>query len=131
MGDDPDTLLSYCAKKGIVVQASDPQAIQARHTRAISDPCSWNLQAYSPLGNGKLIADADLATIGKAHGKSSAQVALKWIIDKGLPLATKANTSEYLKEDIDLFSWNLSASERATLSAKTSPVGTPSWACTA
>eukprot|EP00935_MAST-01C_sp_MAST-1C-sp1_P002049 g2049.t1 len=107
MGDDPDALLSYCAKKGIVVQA------------------------YSPLGNGKLIADADLATIGKAHGKSSAQVALKWIIDKGLPLATKANTTEYLKEDIDLFSWNLTTSERATLSAKTSPVGTPSWACTA
>jgi diketogulonate reductase-like aldo/keto reductase len=107
MGDDPHTLLSYCAKKGIVIQA------------------------YSPLGNGKLISDAALSDIGKPMGKSAAQVALKWIVDKGLPLATKADKAEYLKEDIDLFSWNLTSTDTAKLSAMTTPAGLPSWACTA
>jgi len=107
MGDDPHSLLSYCAAKGIVVQA------------------------YSPLGNGKLIGDAALTAIGKPLGKSAAQVALKWIVDKGLPVATKANKVEYLKEDIDLFSWNLTSTDVSKLSAMTTPAGLPSWACSA
>jgi diketogulonate reductase-like aldo/keto reductase len=106
MGDDPASLLSYCAKKGIVIQA------------------------YSPLGNGALISDKDLATVGKAHGKSAAQVALKWIVDKGIPLATKADSVDYLKEDIDLFDWNITKTESDMLSQKESPAGVPSWACT-
>eukprot|EP00937_MAST-01D_sp_MAST-1D-sp2_P007434 g7434.t1 len=105
MGDDPSGLLSYCAKKGIIVQA------------------------YSPLGDGKLIADTDLAAVGKAHGKSGAQVALKWLVDKGLAVVTKADTSQYLTEDIDLFSWNLTATETASLSSNAKYPSDPSWAC--
>jgi diketogulonate reductase-like aldo/keto reductase len=107
MGDDPEKLFSYCKEKGIVIQA------------------------YSPLGNGKLIGDAGLDAIGKAHGKTGAQVALKWIVQKGIPLATKADEKEFLKEDIDVFDWSLSDAEMSTLSARTSPAGTPSWACSA
>merc|ERR1740138_582285 len=81
MGDDPEGLVSYCAKHNIVIQA------------------------YSPLGNGKLITDSALAEVGKTYSKSAAQVALKWIVQKGLPVATKANKEEYLKEDIDVFGW--------------------------
>ena len=109
MGDDPLGLASYCEKKGIV------------------------LQAYSPLGTGQLISDAGLAAIGQAHGKSGPQVALKWIVQKGIPLATKANETAYLKEDIDVFDWTLSDAEMAALSARTSPLSPfgPSWACSA
>ena len=107
MGDDPSELVSYSASKGILAQA------------------------YSPLGDGKLPSAADLATIGKKYGKSGAQVALKWIVDKGLPVVTKADTAQYLAEDIDLWSWNISAADAAALSANRkypSSFG-PSWAC--
>ena len=109
MGVDPLGLVSYCKEKGIVVQA------------------------YSPLGNGQLISDAGLAAVGKAHGKSGPQVALKWIVQKGIPLATKANETEYLKEDIDVFDWTLTDAEMAALDARTSPLSPfgPSWACSA
>lgn len=60
-----------------------------------------------------------------------AQVALKWIVEKGLPIATKADKTEYLKEDIDMFSWNLTKADNTALSAMTTPAGVPSWACTA
>ena len=109
MGDDPEKLVSFCKSKGVVVQA------------------------YSPLGDGKLIGDAGLDAIGKAHGKTGPQVALRWIVQKGIPLATKANETEFLKEDIDVFDWSLSDAEMSTLSARTSPGSPfgPSWACSA
>jgi diketogulonate reductase-like aldo/keto reductase len=109
MGDDPEQLVSYCESKNITVQA------------------------YSPLGNGLLITDPGLKAIGAVHGKTGPQVALRWIVQKGLPLATKANVTEYLKQDIDVFDWSLTDAEMKALSARTSPASPfgPSWACTA
>jgi diketogulonate reductase-like aldo/keto reductase len=107
MGDDPSNLVSFSASKGILVQA------------------------YSPLGDGSLPGASDLAAIGQKYNKSAAQVALKWIVDKGLPVVTKADSAQYLREDIDLWSWNLTKADTATLSANRkypSSFG-PSWAC--
>ena len=68
--------------------------------------------------------------IGEAHGKSGAQVALRWIAQHGVPLSTKANSVKYLSEDIDIFDWSLTDTEMAHLDAATSPSGKPSFVCT-
>lgn len=86
-------------------------------------------QAYSPLGNGALVSDPGLAAMGKTYNKTGPQVALKWVVQMGHAIVTKADSAEYLAEDIDVFSWNISASDMATLTARTSPSGNPSWAC--
>jgi len=41
-------------------------------------------------------------------------------------LTTKASSTQHLAEDIDVFSWSLTDDEMATLSAATSPAGSPS-----
>ena len=111
MGDDPEGLLSYCEKEKI------------------------QIQAYSPLdvdqGNGtaELITGNLTNGIGKKHGKSGAQVALKFLVQKGIPLVTKAHTPQYIAEDIDLYGWELEPAEMAQLSAAKSPPGTPSMMC--
>lgn len=105
MGPDPTGLVSYGKTKGIVTQA------------------------YSPLGNGKLPGDGALANIGQKHGKSGAQVALKWLIQKGLSVSTKANSSAYLQEDIDVFDWTLTADEVQELDSDNDYPGSPCWAC--
>lgn len=109
MGSDPAGIISYCKKNNILVQA------------------------YSPLGNGALISDPALKTIGAklSPAKSSAQVALKWVAQQGYAVCTKADNPAYLAEDIDIVSWNMTATDMASLSAATSPAGKPSWACTA
>lgn len=112
MGSDPEGLLSYCAARGIVVQA------------------------YSPLASGKLLSPPPpvVAATAKAHNKSSAQVALKWILQSKtaqLSLVTKANTRDYIEEDISLFDWTLTQEEMRTLNSATSPSSEPSWGCTA
>jgi len=72
----------------------------ANTQKLLTDCTSYDVvpQAYSPLGNGKLISDADLVKIGANYNKTAAQVALKWIVSQGFPLATKADNVEYLEE---------------------------------
>jgi len=65
-----------------------------------SDPCvSQNaefggvvVQAWSPLGSGSVLSDSDCISIGKAHGKTSAQVALRWILQRNATFTTSAAT---------------------------------------
>ena len=82
-------------------------------------------QSFSPLcgpcGTTALINGPMVTKIGKAHGKSGAQVSLRWQVQRGIPVIPKTNQADYMKENIDLFSWELSAAEMATLDAATTP----------
>src|SRR5271169_6590209 len=50
------------------------------------------LVAYCPLAKGRVASDATLAAIGRKHGASAAQVALKWLLDQdGVAAIPKAN----------------------------------------
>ena len=40
--------------------------------------------------------------IGKAHGKSGAQVSLKWQVQRGIPVIPKTHQKEYMLENMDL-----------------------------
>jgi diketogulonate reductase-like aldo/keto reductase len=64
--------------------------------------------AYSPLDTGQLADDELLTGIGRQYNKSACQVSLRWLLDKGLIVIPKATTPEHLREDIDLFDWELS-----------------------
>eukprot|EP01046_Picozoa_sp_COSAG06_P007445 COSAG06_NODE_364_length_16784_cov_21.917231_4_plen_410_part_00 len=63
-------------------------------------------QSFSPLcgpcGTTELIDGPLVTSIGKAHGKSGAQVSLKWQIQRGIPVIPKTHQKEYMLENIDL-----------------------------
>jgi len=107
MGPDPIGLVTYLKSKNIV------------------------LQAYSPLGDGtsELINGPLVTAIGKAHNKTGAQVSLKWLAQKPVPLVTKADRADFLEQDIDLFDWQLTPTEVSQLDAAKSPAGLPSFMC--
>jgi diketogulonate reductase-like aldo/keto reductase len=111
MGPDSEELFSYCAEQGIVVQA------------------------YGPLAGGGVITDPLCALLGKPLGKSAAQVGLRWIAQNKYKTAmvVKANVTDYLKEDMDLWGWELSDEGMRALDKATVPVGQqdnrPSWGC--
>jgi diketogulonate reductase-like aldo/keto reductase len=109
MGTDAGGLRSYCGNQNITVQA------------------------YSPLGDGsaELITGATVTKIAKAHGKASgATVALKWLLQSGIPVVTKASDPVFLAEDFDQWDWQLTDAEMKQLDATTSPSGNPSFSCT-
>ena len=75
------------------------------------------LEAYSPLGTGKHLDSEEVAPIAERHGRTSAQVLIRWCIEKGVPVIPKSVHRERIAENGDVFDFELSADEIATLDA--------------
>ncbi len=73
--------------------------------------------AYVPIARGKVPGAEALERIGKAHGKTAAQVSLRYLVQLGtIPIPRTANP-EHMKQNLDVFDFNLSAAEMAELKA--------------
>src|SRR3712207_3155374 len=70
------------------------------------------LTAYSPVAKGRISKDAMLRKIGEAHGKTPAQVSLRWLIQQEKVVAIpKAASEDHLRSNIDIFDFELSDEE--------------------
>ena len=75
------------------------------------------LTAYSPVAKGAVLNDRTLLGIGEAHGKTSAQVALRWLTQQEKVAAIpKAAGEEHLESNLDLFDFELSNEEMERIS---------------
>jgi 2,5-diketo-D-gluconate reductase B len=75
------------------------------------------LTAYSPVAKGAVLNDRTLLGIGEAHGKTSAQVALRWLIQQEKVAAIpKATSEDHLQSNLDLFDFELSSEEMERIS---------------
>ncbi|GGU25595.1 aldo/keto reductase [Nocardioides albus] len=76
------------------------------------------VESWSPLGQGGgELTDAVVAEIASAHGKSPAQVLLRWQIDRGDIVFPKSVRRERLEENLAIFDFELSAEQVAALAA--------------
>jgi 2,5-diketo-D-gluconate reductase B len=70
------------------------------------------LVAYRPLSRGGVERDATLREVGQAHGKTAAQVALRWLIQQEKVSAIPKSTGEdHLRANLDVFDFRLSDEE--------------------
>ena len=69
------------------------------------------LVAYSPIAQGALIDNKTLTTIGAAHDKTSAQVALRWLLQKDIGAIPRSQSPERQAANFDLFDFSLSTDE--------------------
>ncbi|KAJ8471878.1 hypothetical protein OPV22_026221 [Ensete ventricosum] len=79
--------------------------------------------AYSPLGGQawpgrkNLVLESEvLQDIGKAKGKTVAQVSLRWIYEQGASMVVKSLNKERMKENMEIFDWELSEEDRVKIS---------------
>ena len=79
--------------------------------------------AYSPVARGGLKSDKVLARIGKAHGKSAAQVGLRWLVQQDIAVIPRTSRIERLEENFALFDFQLSDAEMAEIGALASRDG--------
>ena len=76
------------------------------------------LVAYCPLAQGRAASDATLTAIGRKHGASAAQVALKWLLDQdGVAAIPKASRSESQKANLDAQHVGLDDEDRQAIAA--------------
>ena len=71
--------------------------------------------AYSPIARGSAKGDALLARIGEAHGKSAAQVCLRYLVQQDIAVVPRTSKVERLAENLALFDFELSAAEMAEI----------------
>lgn len=72
-------------------------------------------EAWGPLARGKVADDLVLARIGAAHGRSPAQVTLRWEIQHGLVTIPKSERPERMAENLDVFDFELTEDEVAEI----------------
>ncbi len=82
------------------------------------------LTAYSPVGRGKAIKDPILKEIGLKYGKNAGQVTLRWLVQQdGVAAIPKSATPDNIKNNIDIFDFELSAEDMKKIHALASEEG--------
>lgn len=89
--DKQAPVLEYCAKHNIVVEA------------------------YSPLARGRKVDDPRIGTIAEKHGKSNAQVMLRWALQHKTVPIPKSSHPGRIKENLDVFDFELTKQDMAEL----------------
>lgn len=77
-------------------------------------------QAWGPLAEGKhgIFTDPELVEIGKRHGKSAAQVVLRWNAQRGVSIIPKSVHVERMKQNLDIWDFSLTAEEMETVAKR-------------
>lgn len=98
-GERQEALVSSCRKRGMV------------------------LEAYSPLGTGNLLKNETIATVAAAHGKSAAQISLRYLVQKGFVVLPKSIREETIRENLAIFDFSLTGEEMHLLDGMENSVG--------
>jgi diketogulonate reductase-like aldo/keto reductase len=90
------------------------------------------LIAYCPIALGRVIGDPVIEAIAASHGRSAAQVALRWLVQQdGVAAIPRTSRVERLSENLAVFDFDLSEAEMARMSALARPgsrlVSEPQW----
>jgi len=73
------------------------------------------LEAYSPLGTGRHLTSDAVASIAQRHGRTPAQVLIRWCIERGIPVIPKSTHRERIAENAEVFDFALTADDIAEL----------------
>jgi diketogulonate reductase-like aldo/keto reductase len=79
--------------------------------------------AYSPIARGGVKGNAVLARIGKAHGKTAAQVSLRYLVQQDIAAIPRTSRTGRLAENFAIFDFELSAAEMKEIAALASRSG--------
>lgn len=112
-------IMSESRVKPAVLQIECHPYAQRLAMRDKVKPYGIQVECWFPLGgamsNGVLFKDPAIIAIAKAHGKTPAQVILRWHIQEGFSVIPGASNPDYIKENIRIFDFTLSDEEMAQM----------------
>jgi diketogulonate reductase-like aldo/keto reductase len=105
--------------KGVSVKPAvnqNPFSVGNHDLQALNKCQELNItySAYSPLGglsHVDVLHDPTVTAIATAHNKSTAQVALRWVVQQGVVAVTASTSSAHLQSDMDIFDFMLTEEE--------------------
>jgi len=100
-------LVNFCKENGIVVTGYSPLASRDR---------PW-AKAGEPL----LLEDEKVIAVAKSHNKSAAQICIRWQIQRGLTCVPKSANPDRLKQNFNVFDFELSDADMKTINSFNKP----------
>ena len=118
----PDRLVdlaSFARIRPMVNQVEIHPYHQQQEAKHWMDKYGVQAEAWAPFGEGRggLFRDPVLTEIGQKHGKTAAQVVLRWHLQRGVVVIPKSVRPERMRENIDVFDFALSAEEMERIGA--------------
>jgi 2,5-diketo-D-gluconate reductase A len=110
-----DALAAAGARVPAVNQIELHPAFQQAELREYHRKHGIVTEAWSPIAQGKILHDPVLLDLARAHGKSAAQIALRWHVQLGNVVFPKSSSAERTEENIDIFDFELSDAELARI----------------
>ena len=92
-------------------------AFQQRALRAYHERHGIVTESWSPLGQGAGLDGAVLAALAAKHGRTPAQVVLRWHLDLGLMVIPKSSTPARIAENIAVFDFALDEDDHVAIAA--------------
>jgi Aldo/keto reductases, related to diketogulonate reductase len=92
---------------------------QQRELRAYGAEHGIAIEAWGPLGQGKydLFGLSAIRDAASAHGVTPAQVVIRWHLQSGIVVFPKSNSAERMRENFDVFGFELTAEQMAAIDA--------------
>lgn len=112
-----DALAEMCEIKPMVNQIEFHPGYTQPETIKYSQEQGMLVQAFSPLGCGAVLNDETLKGIAAKYNKSVAQICLRFVLQSGLNVLTKSVTPSRILENTQIFDFELSAEDMATINA--------------
>lgn len=90
---------------------------QQTEAQKIMEEFGTHIMSWGPLAEGRnnLFSNETLTKTGNSHGKSVAQIALRWLIQRGVIIIPKSVHIERMKQNLDIFDFELSDEEMAEI----------------
>ncbi|MFE1446113.1 aldo/keto reductase [Streptomyces olivaceoviridis] len=101
----------------VVNQIELHPGLQQSELRALHADLGIATEAWSPLAQGAVLGDEAITAIAARHGKSPAQVVLRWHLQLGTIAIPKSVTPARMRENLDVFDFTLSDEEMAAIAA--------------
>jgi diketogulonate reductase-like aldo/keto reductase len=79
--------------------------------------------AYCPVARGKVVDDPTLLAIGEAHGRTAAQIALAWMVQRGIAVIPMTRSEHHAKANLDCLEITLSDEEISRIDCLAEDVG--------
>ena len=123
---EPEHLARIVGETGVTpvlnqveVHPDFPQAaLRAEHARLGIATESW-----SPLGQGKLLADPVVGEVATKHGRTPAQTIVRWHLDNGLVVIPKSVDPARIAQNLAVFDFALDADDIARIATLENPAG--------
>lgn len=115
---EPAHLDRIASEHGIVPAVNQVElhpAMQNRAVQAVGAERGIATEAWSPLAQGAVLGEAAITSIASRHGKSAAQVVLRWHLQQGRIVIPKSVTPARIAANLDVFDFELAPEELAAI----------------